>query len=83
MKASTLVKATMSYKLGQVKAYKAKDGVYVTAINPKDPITCSDIVTAASVIGMIVYFIPEALVAGKQTPALFIGDQCEQKKTQP
>lgn len=80
MKAKTLVEATLSYQLGHINAYKAEGGVYVTAKNPKDPITCSDIVTAAFALGMTVYFTPEALVAGKQTPAMFIGDQYEQKK---
>lgn len=80
MKASTLVKATNSYQLGHVKMAKTDGGVYVTAKNPKDPITCSDIIIAAHALGMAVYFTPEALVAGKQTPALFIGDQYEQKK---
>ena len=70
----------MSYQLGQVNMTKTIWGAYVTAKKPNDPITCSDIVTAAFALGMTVYFTPEALVAGKQTPAMFIGDQYEQKK---
>ena len=80
MKASTLVKATNSYQLGHVKAYKTDMGVYVIAKKPNDPITCSDIIAAANALGMMVYYTPEALILGKQTPALFVGDQYEQKK---
>jgi hypothetical protein len=74
MKAITLVKATMSYKLGQVKMTKTNGGVLLTAGKDGDPITCSDIVTAASVIGMIVYF---------SNNTIFIGDQYEQKNPKP
>lgn len=83
MKAITLIRATNSYKLGQVKITKSDGGVYITAKKIRYPITCSDIITAANALGMMVYYTPEAFVSGKRTPAIFIGDQYEQKNPKP
>ena len=83
MKATTLVKATMSYQLGQVKMTKTIWGVYVTAKKPKEPISCTDIIMAAKALNMMVFFTAEAIVGGKQTPALAVYDQRIQKKKQP
>ena len=78
MKASTLVKATMSYKLGQVKiGLRTVDGVCLIPREDGDPIGCTDIITAAAALNMYAYF-TDRLIDGVRKPCLFVGDQYEQ-----